>query len=83
MTELTQLELEMVSNALACAAANAPRDIDPCPHGYLDSSVSADRYRFVALRVYANEEYFKTMYGAWCRWLKIDPVVLRDLESIE
>ena len=85
MTELTQEELELVSNAMACGAASAPKDLDPDPdrHGFLNSSVSADRYRFVALRIYANEEYFNTMYEAWCNWHHTDPIKFRDLESLE
>ncbi len=81
--ELSFQEREMISIALACAAASSPRDINPEPHGYLNTSVSADRDRFVALKVFADEEFFQRYYEAWCNWHKTPMVQFRDLESLE
>jgi hypothetical protein len=74
--ELSDHEVAIVIAALACAAANSPRDLES------NSSRFADNNRYTALRFGASKQEFQKKYEQWCRWFGTPVCKLRDISQL-
>jgi hypothetical protein len=84
MIDMTETERLIIVSGLACAAANAPPDIgtEPDRHYYKNVSVSADRGRYIALRIINDPDHFQEVYESWCAFCHMPILVFRTLEGL-